>query len=210
MPSGQRILSCIMHFLWFVLIFLLEGGFSFLFEGRKKGKTVGFKNQYLKYLFFPFFFLWCLWGYNTLSGICLVFYSISPFQNVRGVCFSPLHPLQRFMGPIIIHLFVSIWNNQRKQTRGWISNTRKGWKTDFPIYGSSRSHLRLFYQFTLVNYWALLDRWVELSVTTVCCAHIQTRTQKKRPLLKREKFFCLTAVVRPGVNIYSLILEKTD
>lgn len=88
--------SCIMHFLWFVLIFLFEGWFSIsLFQAggeEKKGKNRGIQKPIFEIPFFSLIFLWCLWGYNTLSGICLVFYSISPFQNVRGVCFFPPSP----------------------------------------------------------------------------------------------------------------------
>lgn len=97
MPPGLRILHhvlCIFFDLyWF---FYSKGGFPFLCfrqgEKKKREKTVGFKKPIFEIPFFSLIFLWCLWGYNTLSGICLVFYSISPFQNVRGVCFFPPSP----------------------------------------------------------------------------------------------------------------------
>ena len=145
-----------MHFLGFVLIFLFSRGWFFNFvclegEREKKGekKTVGFHkktNIWNTFFFFSSFFLWCLcWGYNTLSGICLVFYSISPFQNVRGVCFSPLHPLRRFMGPIIIHLFISIQTTTKTNT--WMHSVQ------------GLKHFDLCYKVKSLDFWFVNNIW---------------------------------------------------
>jgi hypothetical protein len=115
-----------MHFLWFVLIFLFEGWFSIsLFQAggeEKREKTVGFKNQYLKYLFFPLFS--CdVCGVITHSAGYVWFSIQFRLSKTSGVfAFSPLHPLfQRFMGPIIIHLFISISNKPQHKTNTWMN-----------------------------------------------------------------------------------------
>lgn len=128
---------------------------------RKKGKKPwDSKNQYLKYLFFPLFS--CdVCGVITHSAGYVWFSIQFRLSKTSGVfAFSPLHPLfQRFMGPIIIHLFISISNKPHK-TNTWMnfSICSRGQKikikTGFSIlcYRSSLSQLWLYFWPILVNF----------------------------------------------------------
>lgn len=89
---------------------------------RKKGKNRGIQKPIFEIPFFFPLFSCDVCGVITHSAGYVWFSIQFRLSKTSGVfAFSPLHPLfQRFMGPIIIHLFISISNKPHK-TNTWMN-----------------------------------------------------------------------------------------
>lgn len=107
--------------IWFFFlpfsIFFRSGLVSVFLKGRKPWDS---KPIFEIPFIFPFFFLLCwhvvfgaVGGYNTLSGICLVFYSILTLKTSRVFGF-PLHPLHDLWERL---LFTYSFNSTTKTVR---------------------------------------------------------------------------------------------
>lgn len=126
--GGIAHVLCIFLFYLYILIwFFFFLPFSIFFRSGLvsvflyRGENRGTQNQYLKYLLFSLFFFCCVGmlffgavgGYNTLSGICLVFYSILTLKTSRVFGF-PLHPLHDLWERL---LFTYSFNSTTKTVR---------------------------------------------------------------------------------------------